>query len=187
MKQIKLFACLMIIAISTLNVSCSKEDIDISEENIEEFNPEIEETSVLSFDYDIDGNVTSLTTPVDATNEDCLFGWVFETFGPNGEEGHEFIIGAGHDFQIMWGIEGALEPHTFNSMDNPLYQGLTFTLIDPCTQDIGGTYLLDDYIVEITEVGEIGEPIKGTFNGLLSANGNPLVPFQGSFDVIRTQ
>ncbi len=180
---VNLMFCLSVI---TLITSCSKEDVDTSEENIEEVNPEIEESETY-----LRISLNGTTSTYSEVSSECLWGYVSERFGPNGEKDYGFLVASGTDLQVIWN-NSDLDPHIYKSVeDEQLGEdgALSLITIDPCSKEFGPAFTMSNFTVEITSVGQVGEAIVGTFKGLLAIENvnSGLEPFEGDFRVIRYQ
>jgi len=159
--------------------SCSKENILEEEVEVEEFVPEIQEDNLLLI-LSLDGQeiININTSTVLAT--DCMFGRV-----EGGSGNYIYTIGNSNDFQLLWIVEtGDVGVHTF--IAEPGLAGTTsFTLIDPCTNEVGENVNLKDYKITLEEIGEVGEVMSGTFEGKIAIDSNDYADMTGAFSVPR--
>lgn len=167
--------------------SCDKTDINetIIEEEVED--PIIE--SGVSFRADIGGVETINIYTTIEDDVDCLFGQITGSPGS-----YSYLIGKDDEFQLLW-EHSEIEPHQFEAL--PGVDGLiTFVLISPCGGDFypQTTVTLMNHKVTLTEVGDVGEVIEGTFEGeiaisILYADGTtedkPMQLMSGEFIVPR--
>lgn len=165
--------------------SCSKENVDETIVEEEDLTPNVEDG--FSFKLFQDGVEVFDKTATLNDNSECLFGRAIEYFDSSGSvAGHMYTIGTSADFQLLWEQEGDLAPHTFVA-EPDVAGGISFILLDPCTQDAGEVISLRNHTITLDEVGDVDEIMSGTFEGEMAIGSGGFVTMTGSFSVPRIQ
>jgi len=179
MKSIKILSCLILFSCVVL-YSCSKENIDEMNENQNPFNPGVEEVLLVdsgTWTFSFDTTLLRLDTMRLNISDTCKladsnFGWYLYAWdlAINGDRFRMKFCSPTIDL-------GIYEVHDFWVFEN----------IPPYTSHHWGN-TQTDIQVEVLEVGDIGEPVSGTFSGKLINDDGSEIMLNGGFNhVLRHQ